>query len=100
MWPGFGENMRVLAWILDRVEGKVDARETPIGYLPNVDDIDTEGLDVSKETLEALLSVNVGQWQDEVQAISEYLDEFGARTPQTLKDELAKISTALQAKAA
>ena len=100
MWPGFGENMRVLAWIIDRVEGKVDARETPIGYLPNVDDIDTEGLDVSKETMEALLGVNVAQWQDEVAAISEYLDEFGARTPQTLKDELAKITSALQAKAA
>ena len=100
MWPGFGENMRVLSWVLDRVEGKVDARETPIGFLPNVDDIDIEGLDVSKETMEALLSVNAEQWQDEVAAIGEYLEEFGARMPQAMKDELAKISTALQAKAA
>jgi phosphoenolpyruvate carboxykinase (GTP) len=100
MWPGFGENMRVLAWILDRVEGKVDARETPIGFLPNVSDIDTEGLDVSQETMDALLGVDVSQWQDEVIAIGEYLDEYGARMPQAMKDELAKISTALQAKAA
>ena len=100
MWPGFGDNMRVLSWILDRVEGKVDARETPIGHLPNVADIDISGLDVSQETMEALLSVNADQWQDEVTAISEYLGEFGSRTPQALKDELAKISTALKAKAA
>ena len=101
MWPGFGENMRVLAWILDRVEGKVDATETPIGFLPNVSDIDIDGLDVSKETMEALLGVDVGQWQDEVAAIGAYLDEYGARMPQAMKDELGKISAALQqAKAA
>jgi phosphoenolpyruvate carboxykinase (GTP) len=92
--------MRVLAWIVDRVEGKVDANETPIGFLPNVADIDISGLDVSNETMEALLSVDVAQWQDEVVAIGEYLDEYGARMPQAMKDELAKISTALQAKAA
>ena len=99
MWPGFGENMRVLAWIVDRVEGKVDANETPIGYLPNVSDIDISGLDVSNETMEALLSVDVAQWQDEVVAIGDYLDEYGARMPQAMKDELAKISGALEAKA-
>jgi phosphoenolpyruvate carboxykinase (GTP) len=91
--------MRVLAWILDRVEGKVDARETPIGFLPNVSDIDIAGLDVSQDTMEALLGVDVTQWQEEVAAIGEYLDEYGARMPQAMKDELAKISTALQAKA-
>jgi len=99
MWPGFGDNMRVLAWILDRVEGKIEARETPIGYLPNVSDIDISGLDVSNETMEALLGVDVDQWQDEVAAIGEYLDEYGARMPQAMKDELAKISGALEAKA-
>ena len=66
--------------------------------LPNVSDIDIAGLDVSNETMEALLSVDVAQWQDEVAAIGEYLDEYGARMPQAMKDELAKISGALEAK--
>ncbi len=96
MWPGFGENMRVLAWILDRVEGKVDARETPIGFLPKVEDIDTDGIDVSEETMQALLGVDVAQWQDEVAAIGEYLNEYGDRMPQAIKEELSKISAALQ----
>ncbi len=100
MWPGFGENMRVLAWILDRCEGKADAKETPIGFLPNVKDIDTTGLDVSEETMQALLAVDPAQWQDEVAAIGEYLSEYGDRMPQAMIDELGKISTALQSKAA
>jgi phosphoenolpyruvate carboxykinase (GTP) len=100
MWPGFGENMRVLAWILDRCEGKADAKETPIGFLPNVKDIDTTGLDVSEETMQALLAVDPAQWQNEVAAIGEYLSEYGDRMPQAMIDELGKISTALQSKAA
>ncbi len=100
MWPGFGENMRVLAWIIDRCEGKADAKETPIGFLPNVKDIDTTGLDVSEETMQALLAVDPAQWQDEVAAIGEYLSEYGDRMPQAMIDELGKISTALQSKAA
>ena len=100
MWPGFGENMRVLAWILDRCEGKADAKETPIGFLTNVKDIDTTGLDVSEETMQALLAVDPAQWQDEVAAIGEYLSEYGDRMPQAMIDELGKISTALQSKAA
>ncbi len=100
MWPGFGENMRVLAWILDRCEGKADAKETPIGFLPNVKDIDTTGLDVSEETMQALLAVDPAQWQEEVAAIGEYLSEYGDRMPQAMIDELGKISTALQRKAA
>ena len=100
MWPGFGENMRVLAWIIDRVEGRVDANETPIGYLPNVKDISTDGLDVSAETMQALLSVDPAQWEEEVAAIGEYFAEFGERMPQALIDELGKISSALQSKAA
>ena len=100
MWPGFGENMRVLAWIIDRCEGKADAKETPIGFLPNVKDIDTTGLDVSEETMQALLAVDPAQWQEEVAAIGEYLSEYGDRMPQAMIDELGKISTALQRKAA
>ena len=100
MWPGFGENMRVLAWIIDRVEGRVDAKETPIGFLPNVEDIDINGIDVSEETMQALLSVDPSQWEDEVAAIGKYFAEFGDRMPQAIKDELSKITAAIQSKAA
>ena len=100
MWPGFGENMRVLAWIVGRCQGKLDARETPIGFLPNVEDIDINGLDVSTETMQALLSVDPAKWEEETAAIGEYFEEFGDRMPQAILAELAKISSALQSKAA
>ncbi|MBT8077573.1 MAG: phosphoenolpyruvate carboxykinase (GTP) [Gammaproteobacteria bacterium] len=97
LWPGFGENLRVLRWILDRCEGRVDARPTPVGYLPQPDDIDTEGLDVSPETLEALLAVNVDQWKTEMQSIGEYLDSYGERLPDVLRAEHAQVVKALHA---
>lgn len=100
LWPGFGENMRVLAWIVERCQGKRDARETPIGFLPKVEDIDINGIDVSTETMQALLSVDPALWKQETVAISEYFAEFGDRIPQTLMTELDKITSALQSKAA
>ena len=100
MWPGFGENMRVLAWIVGRCQGKLDARETPIGFLPNVEDIDINGIDVSPETMQALLSVDPAKWEEETLAIGEYFEEFGDRMPEAILAELAKISSALQSKAA
>ena len=100
LWPGFGENMRVLAWIVERCQGERDARETPIGFLPKVEDIDINGIDVSSETMEALLSVDPALWEQETAAISEYFAEFGDRIPQTLLSELEKIASALQSKAA
>lgn len=102
IWPGFGENMRVLAWIVDRCAGRVDARETPIGFLPNVEDINTDGIDVSPETMRELLSVDPAQWQQEMTAIAEYFAEYGNRMPKTMLGELSEISEALslQSKAA
>ena len=89
IWPGFGDNMRVLLWILDRCAGNADAVESPIGYLPK--DIDTTDLDISEETLKELLSVDKEVWQKEIAGIEEYFAQFGDRLPKEIKDELEKL---------
>jgi phosphoenolpyruvate carboxykinase (GTP) len=96
LWPGFGDNLRVLRWIIDRCENRIGARETPIGWLPHADDIDTEGLDVNEETMHALLAVNVGQWKNEMDSIGKYLSGFGDRLPAELKREHEKVVSALR----
>ena len=88
IWPGFGDNLRVLSWILDRCEGKVGAEETAIGYGPKVDDINIEGLDIDKATLANLLSVDKSLWQEEIAGIREFYDKFQDRLPEELKAEL------------
>ena len=95
LWPGFGENLRVLRWIIERCEGRVDADELPIGFLPVAADIDLTGLDVSDEALAQLLSVNREQWQVELEQIGEYLDSYGDRLPMELRAEHAKVVQAL-----
>ena len=92
LWPGFGENLRVLRWIIDRCEGRIAARETPIGLLPNAADIDTSELDISAETMQALTTIHPGQWQTELENIAEYLDEYGDRVPQALLDEHRRVA--------
>ena len=91
IWPGFGDNMRVLNWIIARCEGKADARETEIGYLPNVEDIDTTGLDISKETMADLLSVDCDLWAEDAEAIEEFYAKFGDKLPKELKNPLATL---------
>ena len=91
IWPGFGDNMRVLNWIIARCEGKADARETEIGYLPNVEDIDTTGLDISKETMADLLSVDCDLWAEDAAAIEEFYAKFGDKLPKELKNQLATL---------
>ncbi len=95
IWPGFGDNMRVLMWILARCEGKVDATETAIGYLPKVDDIDITGLDISKETLAGLLSVDKELWLEDCRGIHEFYAQVGERVPAELYDELKKLEERL-----
>ena len=95
MWPGFGDNLRVLNWIIDRCEDKVDAVETPIGYLPKPDDINTDGLDISKDTLKELLSVDKGIWKEEVKGEREFFEQFGDRLPKQIKDELERLEDRL-----
>jgi phosphoenolpyruvate carboxykinase (GTP) len=95
LWPGFGENLRVLRWIIDRCDNKVGAKETPIGYLPNDGDIAMEGLDVSEETMGALLSINIEQWQEELDSVGEYLDGYGDRLPDELREEHRRVTDAV-----
>ncbi len=98
IWPGFGDNMRVLMWILARCEGKVEADISPIGYLPKAEDINIEGLDdVSIDTIKNLLSVDVDSWLADVENIKEFYAQVGARVPETLYDELAALEARLNA---
>jgi phosphoenolpyruvate carboxykinase (GTP) len=89
LWPGFGDNMRVLRWIIDRCKGTVGARDTAIGYLPAETDLDTRGLEIAPAALHELLDVNAALWGTELAGIGEYLAEFGPRLPKALGDELA-----------
>jgi len=91
MWPGYGENLRVLKWVIDRCAGRAAANETPIGYLPKADNLDVSGLDMSADTLRELLSVDATAWRHELSEIGKYLDEFGARVPARLRDEHSSV---------
>ena len=101
LWPGFGDNMRVLLWILDRCEGKVDAKECAIGYVPNADDIDITDLDMTKEELEALLTIDANEWLKDVEdpetGIKAYFAQFGDMLPKEMADELEKLEANLKA---
>jgi phosphoenolpyruvate carboxykinase (GTP) len=95
MWPGFGDNLRVLRWIIDRCENRVDAKETAIGFLPEAADLDTAGLDIDTATLESLLNVDTAQWREELNTIGEYFDEYGDRLPEELRQEQQKALNSL-----
>ena len=98
IWPGFGDNMRVLMWILARCEGKVEANITPIGYVPNAEDINIEGLnDVDLDTIRNLLSVDVESWLADIDNIKEFYAQVGDRVPQAMYDELAALEARLNA---
>ena len=96
IWPGFGDNMRVLDWILARCEDKVDARETAIGYVPYAKDINIEGLDLDINTIEGLLSVDKESWLEDVENIKAFYAQVGDRVPKTMYDELAALEARLQ----
>jgi phosphoenolpyruvate carboxykinase (GTP) len=95
MWPGFGDNLRVLEWMLKRVTGQAGAVETPVGNLPKAGDLNTDGLDLDAATLEQLISIDRAGWKAEMESIGEYLDSYGERTPHALKAERAKIAAQL-----
>jgi phosphoenolpyruvate carboxykinase (GTP) len=87
-WPGFGENGRVLKWVVERIEGTAAAAETPIGHVPTADALDVEGLDLTREQLEACLRVDPEEWKAEVPDIAEWFDRFGDKLPSLLWAEL------------
>jgi phosphoenolpyruvate carboxykinase (GTP) len=91
IWPGFGDNMRVLKWILERCEGKVDARKTAIGNLPLPGDLDISGIELDQSTLTELLTVDNVGYKAEMASITDYLKSFGDRLPSNLLDEQKKI---------
>ena len=96
IWPGFGENLRVVLWILDRVAGKVGADITPIGYVPKAEDINVEGLDgVTTDTIRELLSIDTESWLADVENIKEFYNLVGDRVPDALWDELAALEARL-----
>jgi phosphoenolpyruvate carboxykinase (GTP) len=98
LWPGFGENGRVLKWIFERCEGTAKAVETPIGNLPAPGGIDLAGLDdVSSEDLAELLRVDVDGWLADVHGVREYYEEFRGRVPQALQQELEALRARLEA---
>lgn len=95
IWPGFGDNMRVLDWILKRCEETVDADETAIGYVPKPEDINLEGCGVDEETLKGLLNVDTETWKKEAEGIKEFYKKFGDRLPKELNDELSALESRL-----
>ena len=97
LWPGFGENSRVLKWIFERTEGEGKAVKTEIGYMPTVDAIDTTGLDVSEEDMKKLLTVDKEAWLDEVASIREHYANYGQKLPKELADQLDALDARLRA---
>ena len=96
IWPGYGDNMRVLMWILGRCDGSAEAAETPIGYEPRPCDIEREGLDLSEETVAELLSVDKELWRQEADGISEFYKKFGDKLPKELSEELETLKKNLE----
>ncbi len=96
LWPGFGENSRVLAWVFRRCEGSADAVKTPIGYLPTPEALETDGLSLPEEDLAALLSVDVEEWKAELPAIREWFDSLGDHVPGVVREQLDALEGRLE----
>ena len=95
IWPGFGDNMRVVMWILARCAGEVDAVETPIGFVPKAEDIEIDGLDITVDTVRDLLDVDAALWKEELAGIDEFYKQIGDRVPKELYDELDALKARL-----
>jgi phosphoenolpyruvate carboxykinase (GTP) len=95
LWPGFGDNLRVLEWMIGRVKGDAGAVETPIGFLPTDADLNLEGIDLDDEARAKLFGFEPSGWQAEFSSIGDYLEEYGPRMPQALKDEQQRIAAQL-----
>ena len=96
LWPGFGDNARVLKWVFERITGTAGAVDTPIGYLPDPSDLDVDGLDVSADELHELLRVDPDEWLAEADSIEEHFAKFGRKLPPALKRELSSLRSRLE----
>jgi len=99
LWPGFGENSRVLKWVIQRIEGKASATETSIGRIPTVDQIDLDGLTVPVADIEASLEVDVDEWRAELPLIEDWFDTIGDKLPTSMRAELEALKQRLGAAA-
>ena len=95
IWPGFGENIRVLKWIIDRVKGRVPAKETPIGLVPNYEDLTLDGLNFPRDRFEKLFAVKKDEWEQETAGIEEFFSKFGSRMPRKIWDEYRALKRRL-----
>jgi phosphoenolpyruvate carboxykinase (GTP) len=96
LWPGFGENIRILKWVIDRVNGRVGAKETPLGLVPELNGFPTEGLDIPRESLQKLFEVRTGEWREEIQDIGASLDRFGHHLPYEIRHDYNRMAALLQ----
>ncbi len=96
IWPGFGDNIRALKWIIERVNNRVGAKETPIGLVPHPKDLNLEGLNISKENLDKLFEVNHQAWQAELQDVEKFLGQFGSRMPDAIRKEYESLTKKLR----
>ncbi len=95
LWPGFGENVRVLKWILERVEGRAEAKETPIGYVPTANSLTLDGLDISRENVDELLRVDAQDWTGELDEVKTFFGKFGAELPSEVRQEESNLAARL-----
>jgi phosphoenolpyruvate carboxykinase (GTP) len=96
IWPGFGDNSRIIKWMIDRIDGNVGAKESEIGLLPNIFDINLDGLDINKYTFEKLFSIDKQSWAKEILMIEEFYSKFGNKIPKELKINLSKLKNKFQ----
>ena len=95
LWPGFGNNVRVLKWVIDRVHNRVPAEKTPIGLIPYIKDIDLDGLNIPKEDMEELFRIDRDGWLRETDGIEEFFKKFGDRMPKEIWEELHSMKAKL-----
>jgi phosphoenolpyruvate carboxykinase (GTP) len=100
IWPGFGENMRVLEWILGRCSGSSDALETPIGFVPRPEGINFDGLDLNRETVSALLDIDPEIWAGELCEIETYFETYAGTLPEGLLSQLKRVKSSFAEEAA
>ena len=96
IWPGFGDNLRVLEWILQRAQDRIGCEETEIGLLPKAEDIDIEDCDIDEKTLQSILNVEKEYWLDDIKSIEELYNKFGDRVPATLVKEVKDMEARLK----
>jgi phosphoenolpyruvate carboxykinase (GTP) len=97
MWPGFGDNMRVLKWVIERCNGQSEAVKTPVGYVPKTGDIDVSGLDLDPEVVAALLDIDAETWRGEIEEIDKYFATYGDRLPQAIRGQIERIRNEIKA---